>query len=426
MQLKKFEELRNLRRLQVGTALTLLIFALAWGLNPLFVDFFSDSPQQLRLMTALGMAITVVATLVICRLVLSNMLESATQTQDQAARRWLGEGHFIEENSKKLQALLASVPHLTEILQAQLTQTNGLTEKAALAILKRLTEVETEAARLLATLDAGKVRAASLSVNAQTLIGESQQHLVEMDIYLRNREQIIREERDAIQSVVAQVAELKPLTGMIRQVTKQTSLLALNAAIEAARAGESGRGFAVVANEVRKLSEQIESAAVRIEVSIANVSETVNGKLSLMVAQSRSEDETRWLSTLASAMSRLSGDVQSAVGELDGLTENTHGAVSSIRGAVIDVLGQAQFQDITRQQIEHVQNGLALCGKRMQQAEQSMVDEGTRSLDIRPLDDVLETLRASYTMQSQHKTHRAVAGGQATSGGNDRPAIELF
>ena len=332
----------------------------------------------------------------------------------------------MAENIKKLQAFLASVPHLTDILQAQLTQTNSVTETAALAILQRLTEVETEAARLLVIQEAGKARAASLYGNAQALIGESRQNLEEMETYRRQREQQVQEEGAAIQSVVAQVAELITLTSVIREVSMMTNLLALNAAIEAARAGEAGRVFAVVADEVRKLSKQIESAAVRIEESIAQVSETVNNKFVAMLAQHRNEDETRWLSTLASTMSRLSGDFQAAVGELDGLTQNTHGAVSSIRNAVIDVLGQAQFQDITRQQIEHVQNGLALCGERMSQVEQGLAGDWMEPLDIPTLDEVQEALRASYTMQSQHATHHAVAGGESATVENERPAIELF
>ena len=71
------------------------------------------------------------------------------------------------------------------------------------------------------------------------------------------------------------VDHIKALTNDITEIAEQTNLLALNAAIEAARAGEAGRGFSVVAEEVRKLAEQSQQTAEKIQSLTGRVTGSV-------------------------------------------------------------------------------------------------------------------------------------------------------
>ena len=85
-------------------------------------------------------------------------------------------------------------------------------------------------------------------------------------------------------NVVSELAErakqIQSFVDVIGSIADQTNLLALNAAIEAARAGEHGRGFAVVAEEVRKLAEASNEAALKIadlaQTIVADLGEVVD------------------------------------------------------------------------------------------------------------------------------------------------------
>ena len=75
-------------------------------------------------------------------------------------------------------------------------------------------------------------------------------------------------------------------------ISEQTNLLALNAAIEAARAGEQGRGFAVVAEEVRKLAEESQQAALSIATLIGEI-QTETQAAAAVVEQGAARTEVR-------------------------------------------------------------------------------------------------------------------------------------
>jgi hypothetical protein len=54
----------------------------------------------------------------------------------------------------------------------------------------------------------------------------------------------------------------------IGAINRQARMLAINALIEAARAGAAGKGFAIVADEMRRISDQIDSVAQALESDV--------------------------------------------------------------------------------------------------------------------------------------------------------------
>ncbi len=76
-------------------------------------------------------------------------------------------------------------------------------------------------------------------------------------------------QRERIERLADQLAEIATFSGVIKEVADKTKLLALNATIEAARAGTHGAAFRVVADEIGKLAADSEAQTRRIAAVVA-------------------------------------------------------------------------------------------------------------------------------------------------------------
>lgn len=86
----------------------------------------------------------------------------------------------------------------------------------------------------------------------------------------------VKDMREVVEQLNGQSKEIGMITEEIASISESTNLLALNASIEAARAGEHGKGFSVVAQEVRKLSDQSETATKKILSIVREVERNIS------------------------------------------------------------------------------------------------------------------------------------------------------
>ncbi|CAJ0859015.1 Methyl-accepting chemotaxis protein III [freshwater sediment metagenome] len=193
--------------------------------------------------------------------------------------------------------------------------------------------------------------------------------------------EIVKQAVGAMGQIESSSRQISQIIVVIDEIAFQTNLLALNAGVEAARAGEAGRGFAVVASEVRALAQRSADAAKEIkgliqiserhvESGVKHVSETGEA-LSTIVDQVLQIDGL--ITTMAASAQEQSsalGEVNTAVGHMDQMTqqnaamvEETTAAATIMRQNATDLAARIQDFKVTASESERPEFNKAQAGR---------------------------------------------------------------
>ncbi|MGD0283865.1 MAG: methyl-accepting chemotaxis protein [Dissulfurispiraceae bacterium] len=382
--------LRHFRRVDGTIALILLPVALAS-----FIDL-----KTTRIITV---AAAYIAALVIARAVINKNLNRLNKEHAENDKRILSE---IEQMMGLITARLHDRAQIIPVLTGQLNEVTQETESAALDIGAKFMNIVGRARRQAEKASGAFSRfAGNGNSESGSLLDLSREALSGVIGSLRAMVDTISGTLKDMEVIIEDAGNIKNIVTEIEYIAGQTNLLALNAAIEAARAGEHGRGFAIVADEVRKLSDRSNTAAYEIRKLIIKVEADTKGiysKTEKSVAESAvrsSGAET----VVQNAVKKIDDVMNEARNQLDELGSETASLAKDISGIVISM----QFQDITRQRLEHVIGPLLLFKSELEDVQQRVMNMSNK-MHVGDSDGGSSWLEKMYTMESERNVMRNV------------------
>ncbi|RKX75757.1 MAG: hypothetical protein DRP87_13805 [Spirochaetes bacterium] len=304
----------------------------------------------------------------------------------------------IDKAFKPITSSLREKVKIIPVLNGQLRAVIEHTEKAAMDLSKSFMNINKKAKEQVKEVSAvfGDLSEES-GDNNQSVLLSMKEVLSRIITNFNSVTEIIKKSQSATAKIIERAEAVKDIVRKTDNIADSSKVLAINATIEAARAGAHGKGFSVVASEFRKLAEDSESANKEIHSIIDKVTEeTRHVYKETEEGVKRSNEITMEAGEmLKNALGQINNAIAQARDKLADLSRHAESLARDISTIVVSI----QFQDITRQRIEHVIEPLEEFAKELNSLKEEL--ENSSSLADFASRDHAAWLVNKYTMETE-------------------------
>ncbi len=257
-------------------------------------------------------------------------------------------------------------------IQDRLSQLAGSTENEFLTIGARLQDFHARSAQIGGASTTVTDQVGGIEI--REAIGELGEIIDRMGAFLSLVERETAQSSLTLKNILQMIAGVdEPLAGF-KKIMKVLHVLGTSTKIESARLGPLGEGFNSLADDVENLAVQINDKSVRIMGENVALSGKIRETLTRMsdLETARREDVYLVLDRTRSSLKMIS-DLHRKCAEVAAAVAASSGEVSRNISEVVTAL---QIHDITRQQLEHVQEALIDLDSRLEPGQSASAGMG--------------------------------------------------